>query len=75
MIMYCFRLGILTTLLSDTLVQGFTCGSAVQVIGFQLKHLFGLSLPKRSGYFIFPYVSNSIAFFVFTYTELFLDSL
>lgn len=65
MIMYLFRLGILTALLSDTLVQGFTCGAAFQVVGFQLKHIFGLTIPKRTGYFIFPYVNvHFIRFFL-----------
>ncbi|KAK5638842.1 hypothetical protein RI129_013137 [Pyrocoelia pectoralis] len=51
MLMYIFRLGIITTLLSETLVNAFTCASAFHVATSQLKDLFGLVLPKRKGIF------------------------
>ncbi|KAI4455118.1 sulfate transporter [Holotrichia oblita] len=51
MIMYILRLGIFTNLLSETLVNGFTCGAAFHVISSQLKDLFGLTFAKRRGYF------------------------
>ncbi|KAF5287626.1 hypothetical protein FQA39_LY15829 [Lamprigera yunnana] len=51
MIMYVFRLGIITTLLSETLVNAFTCASAFHVVNSQLKDLLGLVLPKRKGVF------------------------
>ncbi|KAK9751232.1 Sulfate permease family [Popillia japonica] len=51
MIMYILRLGVFTNLLSETLVNGFTCGAAFHVISSQLKDLFGLSFTKRRGYF------------------------
>ncbi|KAF2888237.1 hypothetical protein ILUMI_17936 [Ignelater luminosus] len=51
MLMYIFRLGIITTLLSETLVNAFTCASAFHVVASQLKDLFGLTLTRRKGYF------------------------
>ncbi|GLV36702.1 prestin [Carabus blaptoides fortunei] len=50
LLMYVCRLGILCTLLSTTLVNAFTTGSAVHVIISQSKDLFGLIVPKRKGY-------------------------
>ncbi|XP_072763166.1 prestin isoform X2 [Anoplolepis gracilipes] len=50
-IMYTFRLGIITTLLSETLVNSFTTAAAVYVFISQIKDLFGLKLPKQKGYF------------------------
>ncbi|PSN53077.1 hypothetical protein C0J52_09156 [Blattella germanica] len=39
LIMYVFRLGIVCTLLSDTLVNGFTTGAAIHVLTSQIKDL------------------------------------
>ncbi|EFN88552.1 Prestin [Harpegnathos saltator] len=50
-IMYIFRLGIVATLLSETLVNSFTTGAAVYVLISQIKDLLGLKLPKNKGYF------------------------
>ncbi|GAB1860445.1 Prestin [Camponotus japonicus] len=50
-IMYTFRLGIVTTLLSETLVNSFTTAAAVYVFISQIKDLLGLKLPKQKGYF------------------------
>lgn len=44
--MYLLRLGIISTLLSETLVNGFTTGAAVHVLISQIKDLFGLNLVK-----------------------------
>lgn len=55
--MYGLRLGIVSTLLSDTLVNGFTCASAFHVVASQLKDLLGLPIKKRRGNFSFPLVS------------------
>lgn len=49
--MYVFRLGIVSALLSDTLVSGFTTGAAVQVLVSQIKDLLGLTVPKHKGFF------------------------
>lgn len=49
--MYVFRLGIISTLLSETLVNGFITGAAVHVVTSQVKDVFGLELPKSSGTF------------------------
>ena len=37
-----FRLGFLTTLLSDPVIQGFTTGAAFHVLTSQVKYMFGL---------------------------------
>ncbi|KAL6433709.1 hypothetical protein ACFW04_005758 [Cataglyphis niger] len=50
-IMYIFRLGIITTLLSESLINSFTTAAAVHVLISQIKDLFGLKLPKQKGYF------------------------
>lgn len=50
-IMYTFRLGIVTTLLSESLVNSFTTAAAVYVLISQIKDLLGLKLPKQKGHF------------------------
>ncbi|KAH0954229.1 hypothetical protein HN011_002174 [Eciton burchellii] len=50
-IMYAFRLGIVTTLLSESLINSFTTAAAVYVLISQIKDLFGLKLLKRYAYF------------------------
>ncbi|KAG7202324.1 hypothetical protein KM043_018656 [Ampulex compressa] len=48
--MYVMRLGVIASLLSDSLVSGFTTAAAVHVFTSQVKDLFGLNnLPKRGG--------------------------
>lgn len=49
--MYIFRLGIISTLLSETLVNSFTTGAAVYVAISQIKNLLGLKLHDKGGYF------------------------
>lgn len=49
--MYVFRLGIISTLLSETLVNGFTTGAAFHVLVSQIKDLFGLHVPRHKGAF------------------------
>jgi len=58
--MYTFRLGIVTTLLSETLVNSFTTAAAVYVLISQIKDLLGLKLPKQKGYFKLIFVSKQI---------------
>ncbi|XP_054007384.1 solute carrier family 26 member 6-like isoform X1 [Hylaeus anthracinus] len=57
-IMYIFHLGIISTLLSEPLVNSFTTGAAVYVFVSQIKDLLGLKLPKQKGYFklIFTFI-------------------
>ncbi|CAG0883708.1 unnamed protein product [Darwinula stevensoni] len=43
------RLGSLTVFLSDTLVSAFTTGAAVHVATSQIRHVFGLLLPRHDG--------------------------
>jgi solute carrier family 26, other len=49
--MYVLRLGILSFLLSECLVSGFTTGAAIHVFSSQIKDLLGLELPRVKGYF------------------------
>lgn len=56
-LMYFFRLGSLSSLLSDPLVNGFTTGAAVHVTVSQLKDLFGVKIPRHKGAFKIIYVS------------------
>ncbi|XP_012284299.1 solute carrier family 26 member 6 [Orussus abietinus] len=49
--MYTFRLGIISTLLSETLVNGFTTAAAIYVLTSQLKDILGLKIPKQRGLF------------------------
>ncbi|CAG5081485.1 Similar to Slc26a5: Prestin (Rattus norvegicus) [Cotesia congregata] len=49
LIMYVLRLGLISSLLSDALVSGFTTGAAVHVFTSQIKDLLGLELVKRRG--------------------------
>ncbi|XP_061401895.1 prestin [Musca vetustissima] len=45
------RLGTLSSLLSDPLVNGFTTGAACHVVTSQLKDVFGVSVPRHKGAF------------------------
>ncbi|XP_062558686.1 solute carrier family 26 member 10-like [Armigeres subalbatus] len=51
LIMYVGRLGVISFLLSDALVSGFTTGAAIHVLTSQIKDLLGISLPAQSGNF------------------------
>ncbi|XP_021939110.1 solute carrier family 26 member 10 isoform X2 [Zootermopsis nevadensis] len=51
LVMYVFRMGIVCTLLSDTLVNGFTTGAAIHVFTSQVKDLLGLKITKHEGPF------------------------
>ncbi|CRL08557.1 CLUMA_CG021351, isoform A [Clunio marinus] len=53
LIMCGFRIGVVSLLLSESLVSGFTTGVAVQVITSQLKDLFGIPIPMINGHFQF----------------------
>lgn len=59
LVMYVFRLGVVSNLLSETLVNGFTCASAFHVVSSQLKDLLGLPTKKRRGLFRFGHVSRT----------------
>ncbi|KAJ9578106.1 hypothetical protein L9F63_025032, partial [Diploptera punctata] len=43
------RLGVLSVLLSDTLVSGFTTGAAIHVLTTQVKNLLGVKVPAHNG--------------------------
>lgn len=45
------QLGVFSVYLSDILVSGFTTGAAVHVFTSQVKHIFGVAVPSRSGVF------------------------
>ncbi|XP_043248167.1 solute carrier family 26 member 10-like isoform X1 [Colletes gigas] len=50
--MYVLRLGVIASLLADSLVSGFTTGAAIHVFTSQVKDLLGLTgLPRRKGPF------------------------
>jgi len=51
LIMAVCRLGFLTTLMPDPVIQGFTTGAAFHVVISQAKYIFGLSkyIPRHSG--------------------------
>lgn len=73
--MYVFRLGVISTLLSETFVNGFTTGAAIHVLVSQFPDLLGVKLPKRKGYFKIVYVrgtKNRRSHF-FNYGKQFLD--
>ncbi|KZC05980.1 PREDICTED: prestin [Dufourea novaeangliae] len=58
-VMYIFHLGIISTLLSEPLINSFTTGAAVYVLISQIKDLLGIKIPKQKGYFklIFTLIS------------------
>ncbi|XP_031842511.1 prestin isoform X2 [Nomia melanderi] len=60
-IMYIFHLGIISTLLSEPLVNSFTTGAAVYVLISQIKDLLGIKIPKHKGYFKLIYTLISIS--------------
>ncbi|ETN66025.1 sulfate transporter [Anopheles darlingi] len=51
LIMCLCRLGVISFLLSDTLVSGFTTGAAIHVVTSQIKDLLGLTLPSVGSMF------------------------
>ncbi|XP_075219033.1 solute carrier family 26 member prestin isoform X2 [Lycorma delicatula] len=58
LVMYLLRLGVIATLLSDTLVSGLTAGAAVHVFTSQINDLIGVKYPKSTGAFpiIYAYI-------------------
>jgi len=51
LVMCCFRLGTLASLLSKPLVSAFTCAAAVHVLVSQIKDLLGIDVQRYSGAF------------------------
>ncbi|XP_058060791.1 solute carrier family 26 member 10-like [Anopheles bellator] len=51
LIMCLLRLGVISFLLSETLVSGFTTGAAIHVVTSQIKDLLGLTLPSVGSMF------------------------
>lgn len=47
--MYGIRFGVLSSLLSDSLVSGFTTGAAIVVLTSQVKDLVGIKLTQVIG--------------------------
>ena len=61
----CFlRLGNLASLLSESLVNGFTTGAAIHVLVSQLKDLFGITMPRHKGVFQAIYVRLYISLYI-----------
>lgn len=50
-LMYVFRLGVVCTILSETLVSGFTAGAAIHVVTSQMKELLGVKIDRHNGMF------------------------
>lgn len=48
-VMGVLKMGVLSVLLSETLVSGFTTGAAIHVITSQISKFFGIKLPRRTG--------------------------
>lgn len=62
--MYVLRLGVISSLLADSLVSGFTTAAAMHVFTSQIRDLLGLSdLPRRGGAFKLILVSNNQVLF------------
>lgn len=59
LIMFVLRLGIISSLLSETLVSGFTTGAAIHVFTSQVKDLLGIKLTPTVGNFKVILVSVS----------------
>ncbi|XP_055378529.1 prestin isoform X2 [Condylostylus longicornis] len=51
LVMAIFRLGKLSSLLTDPLVKGFTTAAAFHVVTSQLKDVFGITIPRFKGAF------------------------
>lgn len=50
-LMYLLQLGVASSLLSETLVSGFTTGASIHVLTSQIKDLIGIKLKPVTGYF------------------------
>jgi len=61
LLMYVFRLGLMCTILSETLVSGFTGAVAVIVLTSQLKELLGVDTVRRRGTMQVPYTYYDFA--------------
>lgn len=66
--MYVLRMGIISSLLSETLVSGFTTGAAIHVFTSQVKDLLGLKLTPIVGNFKIIFVSHPIGSVLKVYT-------
>lgn len=51
LVMGMFRMGFITTYMSDPMIGGFTTGAAVHVGTSQMKYVFGLHIPRSDGVF------------------------
>ncbi|XP_060582816.1 prestin-like isoform X2 [Ruditapes philippinarum] len=51
LVMGVFRMGFITTYMSDPMIGGFTTGAAVHVGTSQVKYVFGLHIPRSDGLF------------------------
>lgn len=58
--MYVARFGIMSLLLSEALVSGFTTGAAIGVLTSQVKDLFGIKLTPVDGKFEIPLVRSNL---------------
>lgn len=56
------RLGLITTYMSDPLVSGFTTAAGVYGGSGQMKHIFGITIPRSYGLFQIVKVRIEIPF-------------
>jgi solute carrier family 26, other len=54
--MWAFRLGVMSSLLSESLVSGFIGGATMHVLSAQFVDLLGITLAKHTGYSRIPKV-------------------
>lgn len=62
--MYFLHLGVASSLLSETLVSGFTTGAAIHVLTSQIKDLLGIKIQPITGYFEVLFVSILLSAFL-----------
>jgi solute carrier family 26, other len=55
-LMYFFRMGVICSLLSDALVNGFICGAGCHIFTSQIKEAVGVKPKRYSGPFNIIYV-------------------
>lgn len=58
--------------MSETLVSGFTTGAAVLVLTSQMKHVFGIKLPRHIGPLKVIHVSIILQLFVVDFAHYYL---
>jgi MFS superfamily sulfate permease-like transporter len=75
-VMFVFRMGLVTAYLSDALIKGFIVGCSLHVLTSQLGNMFGIHINHQFGLFELPkvvfYTMTSLQIFLFSYEQVFL---